>query len=270
MQSAFLNGLDGDLIPDVTHITVQSVQPLLTTMQCNTPATASLPACPLQGAFANAWINVPGLANVAGGVVIEFTVGGYTNPTDAANDLATLNDDSGNGFASTVTRLSAAESTLLASYLVAAQAANDTSNAALFSQDFSNVGPANVFMALVDTNSAAMYAPQVYAVYTVQIVTEATSSAAVVSGLNSGLTTSVSGSTLSTYPPSRTQAIANQVCSANTTTAVPKAWYGVGVAFVIAFGVQTIALCILLTKGSKAKPAVAAAVPAKSVDDMSA
>ena len=270
MQSAFLNGLDGDLVPDVTHITVQSVQPLLMTMQCNTPASASLPACPLQGAFANSWINVPGLDNVAGGVIVEFTVGGYTNPTDAANDLATLNDDSGSGFASTVARLSAAESTLLASYLAAAQAANDTSNAALFSQDFSNVGPANVFMALVDANSAAMYAPQVYAVYTVQIVTEATSSAAVVSGLNSGLTTSVSGSTLSTYPPSRTQAIADQVCSANTTTTVPKAWYGVGVAFVIAFGVQTIALCILLAKGSKAKPAVAAAVPAKSVDDISA
>jgi hypothetical protein len=264
VQSAFLNGLDGDLVPDVTHITVQSVQPLLRTMQCDTVASTSLPACPLQGAFANSWINMPGLANVVGGVVVEFTVGGYSSAAAAAADLTTLNDDSGNGFAASVNRLSAAESTLLSTYLAAAQAANDTSNAALFSQDFSSVGPANVYMALLDTNSAAMYAPQVYAVYTVQIVTEATSSSAVVSGLNSGLSTGLTGTSLSTYPPSRTQAIAEESCSANTIAM--KAWYGVGIAFVIAFGIQTIVMCVLIAKVCKAKPA-AAAVPAKSVDD---
>jgi hypothetical protein len=268
VQSAFLNGLDGDLVPDVTHITVQSVQPLLQTMQCDTVASTSLPACPLQGAFANSWINVPGLANVAGGVVVEFTVGGYSSATSAANDLASLNRDSGNGFATTVYRLSAAESTLLSTYLAAAQAANDVSNtssALLSSQDFSSAGPANVFMALLDTNSAAMYAPQVYAVYTVQIVTEATSSSAVFSGLNSGLSTGLTGTSLSTYPPSRTQAIAEESCSAST-IAMKKAWYGVGIAFVIAFGIQTIVMCVLIAKVCKAKPA-AAAVPAKSVDD---
>ena len=265
VQSAFLNGLDGDLVPDVTHITVQSVQPLLQTMQCNTHSTATLPACPLQGAFANSWINVPGLSDVAGGVVVEFTVGGYSSPTTAAADLATLGDDSGAGFTGSVNRMSAAESALLSSYINAAQAANDTGNAYLFSQDFSSVGPANVFMALLDENSAPMYAPQVYAVYTVQIVTEATSSPAVISGLNSGLSTGLTGaSQLSTYPPSRTQAIADETCSANSAK-VPKAWYGVGIAFVIAFGVQTIALCVLIAKVLKAKPA-AVAVPTKSVE----
>jgi len=266
VQAAFINGLDGDLIPDVAHINVQSVQPLLRTMQCNVPASATLPACPLTGAFANSWMNVPGLSDTANGVVVQFTVGGYPTLAAANADITTLNDDSGAGFTGTVARLSASEATLLATYLAAAQAANDTANAALFSQDFSNVGPASVFMALLDQNSAPMYAPQVYAVYTVSVSTEGSSSAATAASLSSGLSSGLSGGTMSTFPPTRQQALAENMCSSSSTTTNMRSWYGVGIAFVIAFGLQTLALCVLIAKLLKAPKAAAPAEMGKTAE----
>jgi len=256
VQNAFLNGLDGDLVPDVNHITVQSVQPLLISQQCNTAsAKSSLPACPLTGAFANSYIDVPGLSELANGVVVEFTVSGYDTYKAAQADLLSLLDASGSGFAATAARLSAAESQLASSYVTAGVVSGDPQNAAYFSQSFSSVGPASVLINMLDGGSAPMYAPQVYAVYSVSVVTNPSSSGAVLNALNSALTSGTDPSgTLSSFPPSRNYALAEGVDTCGPKWS--KAWYGVGIAFVIAFGLQTLALGVFAHKlMSKAAPA---------------
>jgi len=277
VQNSFINGLDGDLVPDATHITVQSVQPLLATQQCNVPdATAALPACPLTGAFASSWMNVPGLASVANGVLVEFTVSGYDSPQGAQADIASLLDASGSGFVATAARLSAAESQLASSYIVAGQTSGDAQNAGLFSHSFSNVGAAIVFMNMLDSTSAAIYAPQVYAVYDVAVVTPTSYSGAVLASINSALTSGTDPiGTMSTNPPNRNggrvgyaggESVISSTCSSSAKWS--KAWYGVGIAFLIAFGLQTVALGVcahkLLTKTDVAH----AAAPAKEAETL--
>jgi hypothetical protein len=98
-----------------------------------------------------------------------------------------------------------------------------------------------------------MYWPQVYAVYNVSVTTEASSAKAVQTGIYSGLSTGVSAN-LNTYPPVRTVSFAEEV---NNPKVNP--WFGVGVAFVLVFGLQTIGVCVLFYELRKAKAAARAA-----------
>ena len=242
LQQSFLAGMDSDITPSVDQITIQSVNPLLQTQQCDSDANSPLPNCPLAGAFANSYVNLAGTTLSAAGVIVEFTIAGYPTLALAQADLNSLNDDSGSGFASTAAAMSPVEATLLASYSAATAAANDPS-ATLFSQAFSSVGPSTFSISLLDQNSAPMYAPTIYSVYSVQISADPTTSSLVNGFISNGLTSPGAAALgVSTMPPSRNVALSEDtVCPAPPRT-WSQAYFAVAIAFIVISGVETFML----------------------------
>jgi hypothetical protein len=257
MQQAFLNGLASDVTPSVNSITVQSVTPLLQSMQCDA-SSGSLPACPLVGSFAQSYVDLPNITTVSPGIIIEFSISGYATLAAAQADMTALNLDSGTGFSSTAAKLSAYESTLLQSYAAAA-AAGGYNLTMMPTQSFDSQPIATIFLGLLDENSAPAYAPTIYAVYSANITTTAQDLPMHLNYIDNALSTNTLSGNVSSWPPSRALGVSEAIsCPSSSTKKLSAAWYGVGIAFLIAFGVQSAVLAAVLLGRSKAAASVAA------------
>ena len=109
-----------------------------------------------------------------------------------------------------------------------------------------------MFLGMLDENSAPMYAPQILAIYSVVVSDDQANIAITLQTLTSAISVGTCDMPpcLSSTPYRNTNLPTVGVLPAATcpaaATSLPRAWYGVGIAFVIAFGVQTIGLVYLL------------------------
>ena len=237
MQAALLAGLASDVVPTLDKLSLVSVANLSTAMQCNVPASPGAPLCPLPGAYATTYINVPGIVTPTPGVVVQVRIGGYPDVATANADLLVLGDDSGSGFSSVITALNSFVDL------------TPEPNAAVY---------APIFVGFLDSASAPVYMPQVNAIYTVSVSGDPATLNSTLVSIHNGLAVgTIPG--LMPAPPAicaPTSASAS-LATCSTTSNNMRAWYGVGIAFLIAFGVQTIGLVAALIHISKASAAVA-------------
>jgi len=242
MQAALLAGLASDVVPALDKLSLVSVSPLTTSMQCNLPAVSGVPACPLNGTSNDTYVNVPGIDAPTAGVVVQVRIGGYPDAATANADLLVLEDDSGSGFTSVITALN--------SFVDLSPAPN---------------GPvyAPIFVGMLDAASAPMYKPQVNAIYSLSVSGDPAT-------LNTTLTSIHNALSVGTIPgfqpaPPAVCAATASLATCTTSNNNLRAWYGVGIAFLIAFGLQTLGLVaaiVHISKASAASAAVAAAAAA--------